>query len=445
MIEYEGDFQVDIDIRKKENTKYKSFFKMMSHLFHIYSNRNLTPIERKMNKLIESESFLFITQEFRSGYGLNKKQTNQLNERIIEKIKREGGNSLLKVAEQIKLSDTLLFKLSDSIFANPEMKREYSLNGRITSTQKDLEDILKSKMHEYYFNIDFLKYLVDKNKNYLEKIEKPSYFKYQYRGELCPGGISNVKDKIVVKKDNNELKKFLAVTEKTTELLKDISFQNIEQSELVSLIVEYIQSLKEINIKLNNHIKYWSKKNNQFIFDVVYEKERKQLNIENLENSINSIEEKISKLFNKKSNIQINVKEIIKSNEIKSTEKVFNSNLETIKEKLQKSILDVIKEIEKTYSYCVDNKDKLEINKWKDLEKLYNDILPQTLNNYLNVHKEKRDTELSIQEKTSTELLVDSLKSIEEILNQAFTYINSENIKNLSLNNRYINAMKKSF
>ena len=422
MIEYEGPLDLDLENFRKEKKKTTLFFKMIHNWFSANKKEQLTPQQININRLIESESFLFLQKEIDSGYKLTENQREFLDKKILDKIKREGSNVLFKTADEIKFSNNVLFELTDYLFNSSN------------TNDKKLEKILSNKLNYYYFHIDFLNYFINKNEEYLKKLESSTYFKYGYKFSLGPGGGSNIKDKLVTRKDKNEVQDFVSITHN----LKDILMNNIEDEKILSLTVKYIQSLKEISLKLDENIKIWSKKNKIYHFDTVYSKERNQLGINILEASINDMEQNIKEYISKKSHLEIGGNE--KINKV-----IKISKLEEFKKDLPVVINNLLIKIEESYNYCFSFKEKLDPPQWKEIERLYEEILPQSISQYLSIHPNKRDSELSSQDKTATELLVESLKDINDILYRGFEYINSENIKGLSSSNRYITNIKKTF
>lgn len=424
MIEYDGPSDLDLENFRKENKKTTLFFKMIQNWFSVNKKEQLTPQQININRLIESESFLFLQKELDSGYKLTENQREFLDKKILDKIKREGSDILFKTADEIKFSNNVLFELTNYLFNSNNL------------SNKKLEEILSNKLNYYYFHIDFLNYFINKNEEYLKKVEPSNYFKYGYKFSSGPGGGSHIKDKLVARKDKDEVQDFVSVTRN----LKDILMRNIDDEKILSITVKYIQSLKEISLKLNENIKIWSKKNKNYSFDMVYAKERNQLGMNILETSINDMEQNIKEYISKKSHLELN-----RNNNEKINKVIKNAKLESFKKDLPETINELLIKIEASYNYCFNYKEKLESPQWKEIERLYEEILPQSISQYLSIHPNKRDSELSSQEKTATELLVESLKDINDILYSGFEYINSENIKELSSSNRYITNIKKIF
>lgn len=173
-----------------------------------------------------------------------------------------------------------------------------------------------------------------------------------------------------------------------------------------------------------------------------FEQNCRSLNTQIFDNYQNKIQEIIQKkLLSKKDEILRKIKSIHGDQilEKKINHSIHSSNI-SVKQELPTQAQNIIKNINEKY----DNFNKSNINQETrdELKKLYEIRIPEILKKFLVIDKEYRIELKNVQGKNAQELMLESLKNIEDILDKKLIEINESRLSDLSVTQRYTSAIK---
>jgi hypothetical protein len=112
-----------------------------------------------------------------------------------------------------------------------------------------------------------------------------------------------------------------------------------------------------------------------------------------------------------------------------------------VSEELPKEAKEVISEIKSKYKYLL--KEEL-INK-NEVRLSYKFRVPEIIKKYLSIDSSYRETLKNIEGKDSKQLMMESLGHINDILTIEIKNLNEEKIKDLSITQRHLKAVKNTF
>lgn len=125
-------------------------------------------------------------------------------------------------------------------------------------------------------------------------------------------------------------------------------------------------------------------------------------------------------------------------------EKKINNSIHTsnisVKQELPIEAQNIITSINEKYANVCNSNIREEDN--FELKKLYEVRLPEILKKFLVIDKEYRIELKNIQGKNAQELMLESLKNIEDILEAKLIEVNENRLSDLSVTQRYTSAIK---
>lgn len=108
---------------------------------------------------------------------------------------------------------------------------------------------------------------------------------------------------------------------------------------------------------------------------------------------------------------------------------------------LNEDILSIYNEIKESSDFLFRNQDKLKNNEKLMLENLNLKVLPEIMNNYLVIDVKDRTKITNSEGKNANELLIESLGNILKKYNDISLVVKEDQIRNLSVMNRYTKQM----
>lgn len=438
MMETDGTIEANVfKDTKKDKINKESFFNLSRGILlfkNILDSFKSKPIEdeitKKVTDLINKDLFLFAQNIVNEGYKLNDNQVMILNNKIKDRISREGFGAIYELEKKISIPNQILSELLIEKFSSAYNVYYTSLHTSYDLKEKQnaqgFQDLFVSNK---FIDSDFSKTLFNELNRYLsefnEKTKKPNYFKYGKTAECLPGGMTNAKTHVEIRgKDPKEIDKLINILR----AIDEVYFKETRNDENLKSYMDFISHLREINQNINKHLHMWSSK----IYRTNFEKEKERFSLATLGNFINSLEKKVQNTYTLKSN------KPIKSRIERDLNNIYKDGLSI-------DAINMIGQIESSFKYCSINKEKIELETWLKIEKSYMEELPKGINKFLAVHKDFRESALSSQNKTPNQLFMELLESIKDIISLGVIKINEENITELSVTHRHVQNIKTSF
>lgn len=396
-----------------------SLFKRIGMWFDQYEKREIKKSEHKrnyeylseqVNDFLRQDMLEFVFELTQKGYPLNEQQ-QAIFHRKMTKISLHSPNdffeSLLKKG----------YTIEDQYLVNSFFSYQGVYNWSCIHSEKFREEHKNKAVNENLLHL------------LVEKIQDPTFSRLAF--DTWQVMIKNMVHEKVVYNDNfsgtDYVQSYINVpvnsyiNENGNFLFLQCSFDEYVKS--LSLL-QQIPTVKTAQQRVGNFKAYESD------IEFVIKSLKNNMNT-NIQQQINDWKEETSELFSN---------EVLIKNTIQNTIQIAKHiDLRDIPQEVQ-IMIKHIKEL-----HAMIDMDKLDRDQQTDIKKLSEKKIPDILQKYLSIHPDYRTTLTNSSGKNAQELMITSLKDIEEIMTSAITYQEENKLKDLSVQHRLTKEIKQRF
>ena len=366
-------------------------------------------VRQSFSELIKHYKWDDINECMDSGYVLNYDE-----KRLIKlQISRKYHNNFFNIANEKKLNDILLRYAFVDLYFQRETKKTF--------------DFLTENFPHEHFPISSINKENDDN-------SFCNNFKIKELGINREHVIS------AIHVHNSLINPLKSIPLFTCILHRAINFENYENSELeVSLIQTLSYLAKYIKPHLNNDDKL-------FIHQTISNKLKENFNNCNTDENLNRFLENFKNQFQIDSSefsleqhkefVKNKIKKIYNKKQQESLHQNFIAYEHHIFSKLPSKFDIVVQSINELFIKIKNNSHFLESHQIDNINKLVNEIVPQSIEQYFDIEPKYRDSLKNIQGKNADDLLLESLNNIKNSLEPVSVLIEEKKLEKLSISNR---------
>lgn len=112
-------------------------------------------------------------------------------------------------------------------------------------------------------------------------------------------------------------------------------------------------------------------------------------------------------------------------------------------QQLPNTILEKVRYVESQYLEIRANKNRLSVEEKLLVDNMFQNTLPKVLSEYVSIPLKHREALTNAVNKSATDLIIDSLTDINDIMGSVIYNINERKVSQLSVNHRYLHEVKK--
>lgn len=403
---------------QQEQTNTFSFFKRIGAWFdnheqvaqHQYEQKkNLTHLSSQVDGFLKEDMLEFVFELTSKGYKLNKNQESIFHQKMTD-ISFNAPN---------KFFDSLLkngYTIEDQYLANSFFSYNGVYNWSYLYESEAKEDDNRSSIACLLNKLE-------------EKIKEPEFARLVF--DTWSKMIQNIAYNKISFTDNFDGSNYFSryIHRPATSYINDNGNYMFSQCSLDEYLeaLSLIQKIPTVQTEKERKEHFFAHRNT---VQPLVSKLKEDMKI-NIQQQINDWKQKTTELFSN---------EVLIKNTIENTIQIAKHiDLKDIPEEAQ-SIIKSIKNISSSIEM-----DKLDRDQQSDIRKLSEKKIPEILQKYLSIHPDYRTTLKNTAGKNAQELMISSLKDIEEVMLSAITFQEENKLKDLSVQKRLTTEIKHRF